>query len=123
MAYRKTHGRTKKIGLFSRDYMDFLGSIGAESIILAPFGDVQNRDSLAVLEEKLQEKAPATSGKKDAARCLTCGVSFKNREEQVAHYQLDWHRYNLKRRLKGLSSVHQDQFEKIAGKSGLCTLL
>lgn len=47
--------------------------------------------------------------------CLSCQVSLSNREEQVAHYQLDWHRYNLKRRLKGQSHIGQDEFERIAG--------
>lgn len=47
--------------------------------------------------------------------CLSCLVKFGSREDQVEHYKLDWHRYNLKRKLKGLESVDQNQFERIAG--------
>lgn len=48
--------------------------------------------------------------------CLSCHVIFGNREEQVDHYKLDWHRYNLKKKLKGLEGVDQDQFERISGE-------
>ena len=47
--------------------------------------------------------------------CNTCHVHFSSREEQVEHYRLDWHRYNLKRKLKGLPRVDQEEFEKVAG--------
>ena len=47
--------------------------------------------------------------------CNTCQTGFASREEQVEHYQLDWHRYNLKRRLKGLTHVNQEEFERVAG--------
>ena len=47
--------------------------------------------------------------------CQSCRVSLADREEQVSHYRLDWHRYNLKRKLKGLPHVRQEDFEKIAG--------
>ena len=47
--------------------------------------------------------------------CLSCHVKLSSRDEQVQHYQLDWHRYNLKRKLKGLSHVDQEEFEKMAG--------
>ena len=47
--------------------------------------------------------------------CLSCQHSFASREEQIDHYRLDWHRYNLKRRLKGQAAVSQEVFERIAG--------
>lgn len=47
--------------------------------------------------------------------CQSCQISMADREEQVSHYRLDWHRYNLKRKLKGLPPVRQEDFEKIAG--------
>ncbi len=53
--------------------------------------------------------------------CLTCCEVFQSREDQVEHYRLDWHRYNLKRKLKGLEPVNQDSFEKIAGTFHLAT--
>ena len=51
--------------------------------------------------------------------CQCCQVRFKGRAEQVAHYKLDWHRYNIKRRLRGLECVDQGQFERLAGASSL----
>ncbi len=51
--------------------------------------------------------------------CHTCQTGFTIREEQVEHYQLDWHRYNLKRKLKGLTHVNQEDFEKISGTVGI----
>lgn len=49
--------------------------------------------------------------------CQACRVSLGGREEQLVHYRLDWHRYNLKRRLKGLAPLSQEEFERIAGKN------
>ena len=51
------------------------------------------------------------------AECNTCHVIFEDRVEQVSHYKVDWHRYNLKRRLKGLPPVTQTTFEEEAGLS------
>ena len=47
--------------------------------------------------------------------CQSCHLSLVDREEQVVHYRLDWHRYNLKRRLKGLAPLSQEEFERVAG--------
>ena len=47
--------------------------------------------------------------------CQSCHMVLGDREEQLVHYRLDWHRYNLKRRLKGQASLSQEEFEKIAG--------
>lgn len=49
--------------------------------------------------------------------CQSCCVSLGIREEQLVHYRLDWHRYNLKRRIKGLASLSQEEFERIAGEN------
>jgi len=56
-----------------------------------------------------------TGEQSDIHQLASCQVSLSNREEQVAHYRLDWHRYNLKRRLKGQLHIGQDEFERIAG--------
>ncbi len=47
--------------------------------------------------------------------CNTCQTGFASRDEQVEHYQLDWHHYNLRRRLKGLTHIPQETFETVAG--------
>ena len=40
--------------------------------------------------------------------CSTCGVDFETVEDQRAHFKLDWHRFNLANKLKGIFVVtHQ----------------
>ena len=48
--------------------------------------------------------------------CQSCHAPLATRADQVIHYQLDWHRYNLKRRLRGNPPVTQEEFEQIAGE-------
>ncbi|WAQ94772.1 ANKZ1-like protein [Mya arenaria] len=43
--------------------------------------------------------------------CNYCDTSFSHRVEQKRHYRSDWHRYNLKLRLKGKNSVPEEVFE------------
>ncbi|XP_071101998.1 tRNA endonuclease ANKZF1-like [Haliotis cracherodii] len=51
----------------------------------------------------------------DKMSCNFCSVEFTTRRGQKEHYKSDWHRYNLKLRLKGSKFVCEDEFEKIAG--------
>ncbi|NXS63260.1 ANKZ1 protein, partial [Brachypteracias leptosomus] len=44
--------------------------------------------------------------------CSTCGQVFGSREEQTEHYQLDWHRFNLKQRLLGRPALPMEVFEE-----------
>ncbi|CAI9584517.1 unnamed protein product [Staurois parvus] len=43
--------------------------------------------------------------------CTTCQCTFDSREEQKEHYTLDWHRFNLKRRIKGAGSLSEEDFQ------------
>jgi ribosome maturation protein SDO1 len=52
-------------------------------------------------------ETPAASDKK---ACNTCGGSFTATEYR-AHFKSDWHRYNQKLLLKGMSAVSQVEFE------------
>ncbi|XP_030065882.1 tRNA endonuclease ANKZF1 [Microcaecilia unicolor] len=47
----------------------------------------------------------------DRMCCSTCQCVFENREEQIEHYKLDWHRFNLKQRLMGKVTVSVQEFE------------
>ncbi|ORX63938.1 hypothetical protein BCR32DRAFT_134187 [Anaeromyces robustus] len=54
------------------------------------------------------------SGNTTTFTCLTCKVIFQNIEAQRIHYKQDWHKYNLKRKVAGLPSVTETEFnEKI----------
>ncbi|XP_029460845.1 ankyrin repeat and zinc finger domain-containing protein 1-like [Rhinatrema bivittatum] len=43
--------------------------------------------------------------------CSTCQCVFGSRDEQVEHYKLDWHRFNLKQKLIGRVAVSMQEFE------------
>lgn len=43
-------------------------------------------------------------------RCSHCQTTFADREEQVSHYRLDWHRNNLRRSMAGKAPLTEDQF-------------
>ncbi|KAL4222271.1 Ankyrin repeat and zinc finger domain-containing protein 1 [Mactra antiquata] len=51
----------------------------------------------------------------DKMSCNYCDAIFTNRVEQRRHYKSDWHRYNLKMRLKGKDKVSEDMFEEMSG--------
>ena len=42
-------------------------------------------------------------------------MGLSSREEQLVHYRLDWHRCNLKRRLKKQAPLTEEEFEGLAG--------
>ncbi|KAM8806943.1 tRNA endonuclease ANKZF1 [Eudromia elegans] len=44
--------------------------------------------------------------------CSTCAQAFDSREEQAEHYRLDWHRFNLKQRLRGRRALPAERFEE-----------
>ena len=44
--------------------------------------------------------------------CSTCGVSFESTDDQRAHFKLEWHRFNIANKLKGLKTITEDQFEE-----------
>ncbi|KAL4706824.1 hypothetical protein ACJJTC_010058 [Scirpophaga incertulas] len=46
--------------------------------------------------------------------CITCQVLFNSPELQREHYKLDWHRYNLKRKVANIPPVSLEEFEKRA---------
>lgn len=47
----------------------------------------------------------------DKFTCITCQVMFGNPELQREHYKLDWHRYNLKRKVASIPPVTLEEFE------------
>lgn len=47
----------------------------------------------------------------DSYTCITCQVLFKTPELQREHYKLDWHRYNLKRKVANIPPVTLEEFE------------
>lgn len=54
--------------------------------------------------------------------CRTCQLSFLSREKQKSHYNTDWHRYNIKRKLVlDAAPISFEEFERLlAGKKETC---
>ncbi|XP_020858381.1 tRNA endonuclease ANKZF1 isoform X2 [Phascolarctos cinereus] len=48
----------------------------------------------------------------DRMFCSACMRSFQSRQDQREHYTSDWHRFNLKQRLKGQPPLSAHEFEK-----------
>jgi hypothetical protein len=47
----------------------------------------------------------------DGKVCSSCGVQFGQVEEQRQHFKLDWHRYNIKRKLQSKATVSEEQVD------------
>ncbi|KAK7473986.1 hypothetical protein BaRGS_00034755 [Batillaria attramentaria] len=47
--------------------------------------------------------------------CGCCAVTFSGRSEQRAHFKSDWHRYNLKQKLRGEEPITEEAFESLSG--------
>lgn len=47
--------------------------------------------------------------------CGSCQVSFSNMFDQRQHYTLDWHRYNIKRKLLEQLPVSEVKFDEMMG--------
>lgn len=50
----------------------------------------------------------------NAYTCITCQVIFKTADLQREHYKLDWHRYNLKRKVASIPPLTIEEFEQRA---------
>ena len=45
--------------------------------------------------------------------CIVCSEVFEDLLEQRQHFKLDWHRYNLKRKLNNLPRINEDDFNAL----------
>ncbi|XP_063789900.1 tRNA endonuclease ANKZF1 isoform X2 [Pseudophryne corroboree] len=56
-------------------------------------------------------KVPIILEISDRMSCSACQCVFDSREEQKEHYTLDWHQFNLKRKIKGAGILSEDDFQ------------
>ncbi|XP_016052325.1 PREDICTED: ankyrin repeat and zinc finger domain-containing protein 1 [Miniopterus natalensis] len=70
-------------------------------------------------ERKLLQGPLDISGK---LFCSTCDQTFQNHQEQREHYKLDWHRFNLKQRLKDKPLLSALDFEKQSSAGDLSSI-
>lgn len=54
--------------------------------------------------------------------CSACDQIFQNHREQREHYKLDWHRFNLKQRLKNRPLLSASDFEKQSSTGDLSSI-
>ncbi|XP_012657632.1 ankyrin repeat and zinc finger domain-containing protein 1 isoform X1 [Otolemur garnettii] len=54
--------------------------------------------------------------------CSSCDQIFQNHQEQREHYKLDWHRFNLKQRLKDKPLLSALDFEKQSSTGDLSSI-
>ena len=43
--------------------------------------------------------------------CVTCEYACEDVNDQAQHYKSDWHRYNLRRRVRDMPSISLEDFE------------
>ncbi|KAM3861949.1 tRNA endonuclease ANKZF1 [Diretmus argenteus] len=54
--------------------------------------------------------------------CSACRCPFNSREEQMEHYKLDWHRFNLRQKIGGLPPVTAEEFERKTGTGDVSSI-
>uniref|UniRef100_A0A8D2C9W9 tRNA endonuclease ANKZF1 n=1 Tax=Sus scrofa TaxID=9823 RepID=A0A8D2C9W9_PIG len=89
-----------------------------------------------VLAQTLRTSCPGSGEKKSPERkplqcpldtseklcCSTCDQTFQNHQEQREHYKLDWHRFNLKQRLKDKPLLSALEFEQHSSTGDLSSI-
>lgn len=77
---------------------------------------------VSVLKNDKPAVDPALLNVSSKMSCSVCCCDFLNREEQVQHYKLDWHRYNLKQKITGEDPITEEMFDKLANDDDLSSL-
>ena len=54
-----------------------------------------------------------TNHSENAVSCNSCQATFESFAEQRAHTRSDWHHYNLKQKMNGLTTVPEKEFDEI----------
>ncbi|XP_016315712.1 ankyrin repeat and zinc finger domain-containing protein 1-like isoform X2 [Sinocyclocheilus anshuiensis] len=73
--------------------------------------------------EDVGSRKTASAGEvSDRMFCSACQCPFESREEQMEHYKLDWHRFNLRQRMEGGSVVTVEEFEKKTGTGDISSI-
>ena len=68
-------------------------------------------------EQLAEESQPVQSDVPDYTtfkfKCNTCEVGFNVATEHREHFRCDWHRFNLKRKNKGLTTINEAEFNSL----------
>ncbi|CAF1295676.1 unnamed protein product [Adineta ricciae] len=63
------------------------------------------------IEKHHQESQFQALSISDTLACTTCQIQFSDRSEQTLHFKSDWHRFNLKRKLRNQVAISSEKFE------------
>lgn len=74
------------------------------------------------IDDDRQQDGSLVQDVSDKMFCSACRCSFTNREDQMEHYKLDWHRFNLRQKISGLSLVTVEEFEKKTGAGDMSSI-
>lgn len=102
-----------------KDLLDTLEPVEKDTVF-AIEEKQESSDINALALERLQIQQERLSNEDSTGlSCNTCNTSFKDRQEQREHFNTDWHRYNIKRRVVlDVEPVSLEQFEVLlAGKT------
>ncbi|GAA5804551.1 hypothetical protein HPULCUR_010051 [Helicostylum pulchrum] len=95
-----------------KDLLDTLEPVEKDTVF-AIEEKQESSDINALALERLQIQQERLSNEDSTGlSCNTCNTSFKDRQEQREHFNTDWHRYNIKRRVVlDVEPVTLEQFE------------
>ncbi|XP_054644360.1 ankyrin repeat and zinc finger domain-containing protein 1 [Dunckerocampus dactyliophorus] len=89
---------------------------------------VKQNANIEPAAEKLDDKEAGVARERNVREvsekmvCLACRCSFVSREEQMEHYKLDWHRFNLRLKMSGMPPVTTEEFERKSGDGDLSSI-
>ncbi|XP_026151750.1 ankyrin repeat and zinc finger domain-containing protein 1 isoform X2 [Mastacembelus armatus] len=74
------------------------------------------------VERDPQQECSLVKEVSDKMLCSACKCPFIHREEQMEHYKLDWHRFNLRQKMAGLAPVTVEEFERKTGAGDMSSI-
>ena len=79
-----------------------------------------SQKTTSIPEKEDLSSQPRTTPISGARACNVClGATFLDVEEQRTHFRSDWHRYNVKVRLRGGNSISEEDFAKLVDSTSL----
>ncbi|XP_062507933.1 tRNA endonuclease ANKZF1-like [Corticium candelabrum] len=99
------------LNLFSKEAREFLRNAVIDSQMVEEQNITSDDDDDDRVETRL------VLGERMA--CSACHTEFVDRPQQVQHFKLDWHRYNIKRKIIGAVAVTEEDFEDLSDVSSI----
>ena len=96
--------------LFSKEGSNIVGT-------LVELVDSRKQFSASLIVDDKKISIVSTPSESDLLYCTSCKVALQDRQNQLLHYRLDWHRVNLKRKAQGKHPLLAAAFEEITSES------